>query len=66
MKERTYIAPKTIMLELEAVAQVMAGSQSPDSDEREAKRRTTFDDAEDNWQEDDPWKTVAKHKNIWE
>jgi hypothetical protein len=66
MKKRTYIAPKTIMLELEAVAQVMAGSeQTPDA---EAKRHTpiTFDDAEGDWQDDNPWETVAKHKNIWE
>ena len=64
MKERTYIAPKTIMLELEAVAQVMTGSvQTPDAD---AKRRTTFDDAEDNWQDDNPWETVAKPKDLWE
>lgn len=54
------------MLELEAVAQVMAGSeQTPDA---EAKRHTpiTFDDAEGDWQDDNPWETVAKHKNIWE
>lgn len=65
MKKRTYIAPKTVLLEMEAVAQVMAGSQTPWAD---AKRHTptTIGDGEDYWQDDDPWETVANHKNIWE
>ena len=64
MKKRTYISPETVRLEMEAVAQVMAGSvQSPDA---EAKRRTTFDDGEGDWQDDNPWETVAKPKDLWE
>ena len=64
MKKRIYIAPKTDRQEMEAAAQVMAVSpQTPFGD---AKRRTTFDDAEDNWQEDDPWESVAKPKDPWE
>ena len=65
MKKRIYIAPKTDRQEMEAAAQVMAGTVQPPY--ADAKRRTTFDDAEDYWQEDDdPWESVAKHKDDWE
>lgn len=63
MEKRIYISPETVRLEMEAVAQVMAGSQSPWPD---AKQNTTVDDAEGNWQDDNPWETVAKPKDLWE
>lgn len=63
MKKRTYISPETVRLEIEAVAQVMAGSQSPWGD---AKRHTTVGDDEDDWQDDNPWETVAQPKDLWE
>lgn len=64
MKKRTYIAPKTILLEMEAVAQVMSESeQSPWAD---AKRHSTSGNDEIVWEEDDPWETVAKHKDLWD
>lgn len=63
MKKRTYISPETVRLEMEAVAQVMAGSQPPYAD---AKQHTIVDDDDASWQDDNPWETVAKPKDLWE
>lgn len=64
MKKRTYISPETVRLEMEAVAQVMAGSSQPTH--ADAKPHTTVGDDEGDWQDDNPWETVAKPKDLWE
>ncbi|MCI6551525.1 MAG: hypothetical protein MR450_11830 [Prevotella sp.] len=63
MKKRTYISPETVRLEMEAVAQVMAGSQSPYA---EGKQNSLFGDDDVDWQDDNPWETVVRPKDLWE
>lgn len=63
MKKRTYISPETVRLEMEAVAQVMAGSQSPYA---EGKQNSLFGDDDVDWQDDNPWETVVRPKGLWE
>lgn len=66
--KKKYIRPVTTLVILNEVGHLMIGSPIDQEglDHGDAKRHTTFDDADDNWQDDNPWETVAKPKNLWE
>ncbi|MCH3982416.1 MAG: hypothetical protein LKE41_11065 [Prevotella sp.] len=53
MKKRTYISPRIVRLEIEVVAQVMAGSQSPYAESK--PNRPFIDEEDDEWPDDDGW-----------
>lgn len=61
--KKKYVRPVATLVILNEVGHLMIGS---DLNHGDAKQHTTFDDAEGDWQDDNPWETVAKPKDLWE
>lgn len=63
--KKKYVRPVATLVILNEMGHLMIGS---DQDHADAKRHTpiTFDDGEGDWQDDNPWETVAQPKDLWE